>query len=963
MLFQINPDPQALKELPQLLAAESQRQRVRLKEHLGAEDFDALSAISGFDYVLGLSDFIAGTLFSYPGSCRKYLGAGALERPLSVPFVRDEVHKLILPGLSDAELKKRLRMIRRCLLSLVAWRDLTGRASLEEVLSTTSAIAEIIVLRTMQVVRAALARLFGDALTEEGESLPLLVLGMGKLGGEELNFSSDLDLIFVYPHEGETRGGARSTSFKDFFSQQVRHLANLLADNTADSFCYRIDLRLRPFGDAGALVNSFDALSDYYETQGRTWERYAMVKARLLGGDEAYGHWAGDLNDLLRPFVYRRYLDYGAVESLRKIKLLIESEARRRHLEHNFKLGPGGIREVEFIAQVFQLMRGGRICELRSRSLRQTLKTLGELELLPDRVCEMLDTCYVYLRRLENAVQEFSDRQTQDLPSAEREQQRLLLAMNHTGDYASLLSEIATVMQAVHGEFVAIFASDRNDELADAQYELWDNSADDKEQAALLSEVLPKEGVREALAVEIVRLRSQLARMPVGKVGRETLRNLMPTVINMVCKDQEPATLFVKVGRLIETVALRTTYLQLLNDNRQVLERFVQLLKENALASELITAHPILLDELLVPQYFNSPPSADEFLQMLQERLLRLDPDDLELQMEELRLFKKMMILRVAMSDKSERLPLMKISDCLTWLAEALIRELCLLSWKQCEERYGAPPGCFISDPGMVVIAYGKLGGIELGYKSDLDIVFIRSDDEGQTVGDKAVPCAMFYQRLVQRLLHLSSTRTIGGVLYDLDVRLRPDGDSGLLITSMAAYAEYQRKRAWTLEHQALVRARPIAGSSGLRERFLQLREQVLRTPRDPDKLREDVLKMRAKMRESLDRGKNGLYDLKHSRGGMVDIEFIAQYLVLREAPSHPDMVLWSDNVRIFEECSRLGIISAATCTQLKEAYLAIRGLYHRISLADLPRVVAAADRPAQCADVERIWQEVFALP
>ena len=442
----------------------------------------------------------------------------------------------------------------------------------------------------------------------------------------------------------------------------------------------------------------------------------------------------------------------------------------------------------------------------------------------------------------------------------------------------------------------------------------------------------------------------------------------MPKIIRAVTKYKNAAALFNKVALLLEKVALRTTYLQLLLENNGTREKLLSLLNGNNFAGALISAHPILLDELIAPRYFKMPPHPDEYLAWLNERLLRIDPDDLEEQMEELRLFKKTMVLRIAMSDQSQSLPLMKISDSLTWLAEAILREISMLAWRQTVQKYGAPRDRNFQDPGFAIIAYGKLGGIELGYKSDLDMVFIREVSDELTAGvpnaegeiTNSVPAAMFYQRFVQRFMHLCTTRMSGGVLYDLDMRLRPDGDSGVLMTDLDAYDNYQKNRAWTWEHQALVRARAVAGSAKVIEGFNKIRDEVLRTPRDEQQLSDDVYAMRMKMRNYLDRSSDKLFDLKQGRGGMVDIEFIAQYLLLREAPRHKDMVLWSDNVRIFDECARLGILTEETTATLKNAYLAIRECYHRVSLADLPRIVALEDRPKACDDVVVIFDRIF---
>ncbi len=988
IMFPIIPDPKHLYPLTPELAANAEREFSRLKSRFGEEKFVFFSSRPEFKSVLALSDFIADTLYAYPDECLKLLKTGALDFPLyalpgSVPSqkvrpsedpddpIAKDVVTFLKADLHENDLKKKLRILRRTRLAMLAWRDLTGMAPLDEVFRTLTSYAEQIVLRTLDLVRASFKISLGDALEDDGTPVKLLCYGMGKLGGGELNFSSDIDLIFCFPHEGGTKGGRSQVSFTEFFSRIVQRTANLLSDRTADSFCYRIDLRLRPFGDAGAMVSSFEALSNYYETQGRTWERYALVKARLLGGPAHTGEDGEELISMLKPFVFRRYLDYGAVESLRKLKRLIESEVRRRSLNGNFKLGKGGIREIEFVAQVFQLMRGGRIPELRARNLRTVLGRLSDLKLMPEEVSELLDECYCYLRRIENCLQELSDRQTQTLPATKRDQDRLLIALNRDpneeGAWEKFVSELETVTSAVHGEFIKVVSSEEAQESADekaseAFSDLISSDCTREDLLPLFEEKLQNPSEASKLCDEVILLQHTLSRMPVGPVGRETLQKLMPRLLAAVCGLENCAAVFKKLGKLVSTIALRTPYLQLLRDNAQVLKRVVSIISENAFATDLITAHPILLDELIMPQYFSAPPSPDEFLAALKERMLRIEEDDLEQQMEEMRLFKKLTVFRVSLSDKAGRLPLMKISDCLTFLAEACVRECLQLAWRYTVKQYGAPKNTDAADPGLAVIAYGKLGGIELGYKSDLDMVFIREENDGDTEGEKSVPCLTFYQRLTQKLLHFSTTRTQGGVLYDMDMRLRPDGDSGLLITDVKGYEDYQLRRAWTWEHQALVRARPIAGSKKVCERFEKIRDEVLRQKRDPEKLRSDVLSMRKKMMDNLDRGNDKLFDLKQSCGGIVDIEFLAQYLLLREAPLHKDMVLWTDNVRILEECARLSIISHEDCDALCRAYIVLRGWYHKLSLADLKRILPRSETPKECLDVVKIWNRIFRL-
>lgn len=988
------------REFPEILKEEAQRAFERVKARMSVEELTLFNSRDDFMEVLGLSDFISSALAAYPSECAALLKRGDLDTPACERKcdrgdpVEDDVSSFINGPVVIPSLKKRLRIFRRTRLAMLAWRDLTGRADLDEVFKTLSATAEALVLRTLDLTRQSFNIAFGDAIDDDGKPMPLLTFGMGKLGGEELNFSSDLDLIFCYPHDGETTGGRASISFREFFQRIVTTAANLLSDMTSDSFCYRIDLRLRPFGDAGALVSSFDALSNYYETQGRTWERYALVKARLLGDEKRNGPYADELISMLRPFVYRRYLDYGAVESLRKLKHMIESEVRRRNLLDNFKLGKGGIREIEFIAQVFELMRGGRIPKLRERNLRTTLRVLSEQRLLPDNVCLMLDKSYVFLRHLENALQEQSDRQTQTLPENKRDRARLMWAMGYSADgdqdWEVFLKDVRKVTSDVHEEFrKVIFAESeerdedtvKNDPLYDMlsdpatppedlasviepELKVWEGRSDPKSDQNRVIDSAAVSKCAGELATECQKLTSTLSRMPVGPVGRDTISLLLPKAVRAVCRSTTAPTAavhaFSALSALIITVATRTTYLQLLNDNGAVLTRLIELINENAFATDLVTAHPILLDELLIPQYFKAPPSTADFISWLQERLLRIDPDDLEQQMEELRLFKKIMVFRVSMSDKSGQLPLMKVSDCLTFLAEAIVKQVLAIAWRYTASSYGVPEGTSASDPGLAIIGYGKLGGIELGYKSDLDMVFIRAVNDGDTIGDRSVPCFTFYQRLVQKFIHICTTRTQGGVLYDLDMRLRPDGDSGLLITDVNGYSDYQRKRAWTWEHQALVRARPVAGSPKVIKEFSAIRDSVLRTPRDPQKLREDVISMRKKMRDHLDRGNDSLFDLKQGRGGMVDIEFIAQYLLLKEAPFHKDMALWSDNVRILDECARLKIMSEADAMALKAAYIAIRRWYHALSLADLKRILPKDQTPPECADVIKIWDKLL---
>ena len=955
------PDPVQPRPLPEAVLEDGRRRLERLEQVAAPEDMAVFAARGELLDVLALSEFIAAVMTQYPRECAQLLRAGALDDPHFGADPGPAVRAELSPSLPEREFMRRLRRLRRTRMVVIAWRDLTGRCDIGEVFASLTALAEQLVLRAVEAARLALQRALGEARDEQGRPLPLMVLGMGKLGGGELNFSSDIDLIVVYPHDGDTAGGMRSVSHQEYFTRVTQRVVRLLAEKTADGIGYRIDLRLRPFGDSGPLVSNFEALSIYYETQGRTWERYALVKTRILGGADACAPYGAELMELLRPFVYRRYLDFGAIESLRKLKSLIEAELRRRRLVGNFKLGRGGIREIEFIAQVFALMRGGRQGELAERSLLRALEALGRLGLLPEEECMALQRCYLFLRRLENAVQEFADAQTQSLPTDECGQQRLAWVMNQDS-YAALQERLQQVMDYVHSCFSSIINNGGEDDGGDSAEGalLWDARLEGEELCEALRPLLTDPSQAVELAAQLTALRVALGHQPVGPVGRETLARLMPHLIALVCAREGAVQLFRGLARLLERIATRTTYLQLLQENRLVRQRLIRILAENAFASDLICSHPILLDELIAPQYFTSPPARAEYEAWLREQMLRVEPGDLEEQMEMLRLFRQTMTLRIAMSDQAGTLPLMQVSDCLTFLAEALLATVTGLAWDYTADKFGCPPDTSRSDPGMAIIAYGKLGGLELGYKSDLDMVVIRAPGESSTLGPISVSSSVFYQRLVQRMMHLCITRMAGGALYDMDVRLRPDGDSGLLVTDSAAFDDYQSRRAWTWEHQALVRARAIYGSPQVIRDFEATRERILRRPRDPAQLRDDVAEMRERMRAHHDHSDKTHFDLKQGRGAMIDIEFIAQYLILREAPRCPEMVLWTDDARIFEECGRLGILSDSDCSTLCEAYLEVRGLHHRRSLAELPRVVPQALRPEACCGAAAIWERLL---
>jgi glutamate-ammonia-ligase adenylyltransferase len=790
--------------------------------------------------------------------------------------------------------------------------------------------------------------------------MQLLVLGMGKLGGGELTFSSDIDLVFLFPEHGET-AGPRPLSYEEFFARLGKRVAQLLGTVTAEGFVYRVDLRLRPFGESGPVAVSYDAFEDYLQQHGRDWERYAYVKARpVYGGagfDELY-------RNVLRPFVYRRYLDFSVFESLREMKDLIAREVARRELAGHIKLGPGGIREIEFIVQAFQLIRGGGNPRLQTRSLLEALPLLAGQKLLSaEAVAELADS-YRYLRRLENRLQEWNDEQTHELPREERPRARLALAMEHDG-WPALEAEIARHRDRVSAQFRrTVFAPaqpEAGDELNGDLVRILEAEFDDTRRAEALEGI----GLRAKAAVleQLNRLRDSAYYRRLDETGRRRLQTLLPRLLRAIAGRADEATALGRVLQVIERIGGRTVYLALLNENPAARQRFIELCAHSQFLTDQIAAFPLLLDELLDERLFLATPTREELTQELQARMADASAEEPEQQVEMLRQFQRAAMFRVAVPDLTGRLPLMKVSDRLTDIAELIVAVALELSWTQIVARHGAP--CCGADEsplvpcGMIVVAYGKFGGIELGYGSDLDLVFLH-DSRGavqRTTGPVVVENSVFFLRLVQRLVHLLTFHSSAGRLYEVDTRLRPSGKGGLLVQSIDGFGEYQRTEAWTWEHQALLRARAVAGAPALKSRFEALRCDLLRHAVHRDRLRDDVRSMRERMRAELSRSGPGEFDLKQGLGGITDIEFLAQYWTLRWAERYPELVTFSDNIRQLESLASADLVPQATVDVLTHAYRAYRQRMHHLSLEAASNVVPDRDFAGMREQVEAIWR------
>ncbi|MGD8912000.1 MAG: bifunctional [glutamate--ammonia ligase]-adenylyl-L-tyrosine phosphorylase/[glutamate--ammonia-ligase] adenylyltransferase [Candidatus Thiodiazotropha sp.] len=860
----------------------------------------------------------------------------------------------ILQSVNDEEgLSVALRNFRRRQMVRIIWRDLARLAPLDETLEDLSALADSCIDWALRKLYVWLSDQMGTPRNEQGEAQPLVVLGMGKLGARELNLSSDIDLIFAYPEAGHT-DGVRQLTNEQFFIRLCQRLVQVLDNHTGDGFVFRVDTRLRPFGSVGPLAMSFAAMESYYGSQGREWERYAMIKARVVAGDQ---HAGDELMALLRPFVYRRYLDFGAIESLREMKQLISNELHKKGMEANIKLGPGGIREIEFIGQAFQLIRGGRDKALQIRPILLVLQCLQERGLLPQYTVQELSEAYRYLRLVENRLQAWQDRQTHLLPDDEAGRLRLARSMGYTS-WDAFFSQLEHYRRRVQEQFDMVFAAPQtsSDEESQPLTGVWHDSVDQEQAITALETVGFKRG--EAALQQLYTFRGSHAYRRLSTKGRERLDQLMPLLLEAVGRSEWADDALHRVIGLLEAITQRTAYIALLVENPLVLSQLVKLTAVSPWVANMLTRHPILLDELLDPRRLYSPLKRDELSVELADQLSRIDEDDLESQMELLRLFAQSNRLRVAAADIAEQIPLMVVSDYLTWIAESVIEQVIRLTYRELVRRHGRPPGLAQDETGFAVVGYGKLGGIELGFGSDLDMVFLHgcADRNAFTDGDKPVSVDVFYARMAQRFIHIMTTRTPSGILYDVDMRLRPNGNSGMMVSSLETFETYQHNSAWTWEHQALVRARVVAGDKRVQDRFEAVRRAVLSKKRDPAQLQAEVVDMREKMRVNLDKSHQDRFDLKQGTGGIVDIEFMVQYTVLQWAHDYPDLLVWTDNIRLLETMSKLGLLNDYAAERMMGIYKVLRAAYHRSALQDLPALIEGEKLTDERALVQDIW-------
>lgn len=932
------------------------------KSSLSEQESSALSSlveahVDDINKAFALSDFIARTAQRYPLQFMHILPDLVAKHEHDGQHQSDYLEPLkeLLANVADeATLHATLRQFRHMKMLSIAWRDLVYKANIEHSLVSVSHLADALINSANTWLYAKACERYGKpscVQLENGtaEQQTLLVIGMGKLGGHELNFSSDIDLIFVYPESGETDHPRKPVDHQTFFTRLAQKLIAALHQITVDGQVYRVDMRLRPLGDSGPIVVSMPAFESYYLEQGREWERFAMQKARVINDESAL---SSELQHCISPFVYRKYLDFTTIESLRNMKQLIANEVARRNLTNNIKLGKGGIREVEFFIQSHQLIHAGRIPECQTKSILASFKSLLEHEfLVPELARELLES-YLYLRQIEHYLQSFDDKQTQTLPSEGIDDVRLRYLISDD------LEPIHWHMRRINTYFMSLIEeshdsddidNDEHKSLSQSYSDLWSLDLDEPEMTKIFLSVFQEElsdklVLAKKLSSQLSEFKLKCTKHAIGQRGQNTLNKLIPL---MLCEattyqdsnENKVNELFELIFGILLTIVGRTTYLDLLLENPAVRQRLITLSASSSWLAKQIKAFPLLLDELLHPAYLqpdqgNMASWHRDYEDELRMQLLRVEPEDVEAQMDALRYFKLTQQLRIAAADISGTLAVNNVSDKLTVLAEVLLKQVVDMAWMQMAQRYGSPQGYSLQNKGLGIIAYGKMGGVELGYGSDLDIVFIHDVPLSvMTHGKKQLSCSEFFVKVVQRVTHIFTTKTYLNDLYEIDLRLRPSGNSGLLISHIDSFANYQQKEAWTWEHQALVRARYVCGHESLGRTFADIRQRVLAKQRDKTELRKNVADMREKMRSHLDKSDEHNADLKQSSGGITDLEFITQYWVLMHGHEFPQLTQWSDNLRILDSLLSCAIITDTENKELQAAYLFIRRQLHILSL------------------------------
>ncbi|PIE42233.1 MAG: bifunctional [glutamate--ammonia ligase]-adenylyl-L-tyrosine phosphorylase/[glutamate--ammonia-ligase] adenylyltransferase [Gammaproteobacteria bacterium] len=864
----------------------------------------------------------------------------------------------LIDGKNEKELAKILRSFRIEQQVDLACRDILHQISVEDTLHCLSDLACACLDVTYHYVYDLLGKRYGFPLNATGQAQHLVIFGMGKLGGSELNFSSDIDLILAYPSKGETQGNVSGHKVIDnelFFHRLAQKLIYLLDNYDEHGFVYRVDMRLKPFGSVGTLCTTFAAMKRYYLEHGRNWERYALVKMRPVAGDITAGN---QLLDDIAPFIYQRQVDYEAVSSIDEMKSKIVANSHERALRDNLKLGEGGIREIEFLVQTFQMMYGGRIVELRTQSLLTALQTLRDKDLLSEKVTNMLRVNYLRLRKIENAIQYFRDQQTHDLPNKAEPRAALLVALA-IDDWLTLVDEVGRIRYEIFQLFKRVFAT--QDEGKQNIDEL---KLDEDYWLDLIYQTDITGESAEVIARDFVHFYRRMSQHDLGERYLIRLNWVLPQVIVALDGEPRPVKIAKHMLELLEAIAEESVYLSLLVEHPSVLKKIIRLFMHSSWMTKFLCKHPRVIDELIHENHEQTDPNAKQIHQELRHAISQCTNPQETIQ--KLMDFKNAMMFRTASADMQKKIRLMHVSDQLTWTAEGIIKAILKLAQKELIEKYGTPT-CEIDGKEKIaefgIIAYGKLGGLEMGYGSDLDLVFLHSSQGKNQVtnGQRSVDNHIFFTRLVGLFNNYITALTPSGKLYEVDIRLRPSGQSGLVVHSLNAFEQYQRNEAWTWEHQALVRARFIAGGKGIKKSFKKIRQRIITMPRDDQKLRQDVLSMREKIYQSFkNRPTKAFVHVKHERGGVTDIEFIVQYLLLKYTKKHRHLTRCSDNMRQLSALELFGVLRSADASELRNGYRKFRYWIHLQQLRGERAIAPVEQYYEEITAIRKIWKKVF---
>ncbi len=906
--------------------------------------------ISTLPTVFCCSEFVAHTCTRQPKFLLELTSAGDL---FSSDIRHNYINQLNTKTIqNEIELMKSLRQFRNKQMLRIAWRDLAGWSELDETLADLTALAESCIQFALHYLYQQACHKKGTPVLADGSKQGLVVLGMGKLGAGELNYSSDIDLIFAYQQEG-ILADRKETSYGEFFSRICRQLVKVLDEITADGFVFRTDIRLRPFGDSGPVIMTFDGLENYYQTQAREWERYAMVKVRPVAGDKQGGE---QFMAMIKPFVYRRYLDYGAFEELRSLKQQITQELQRKDRMDNVKLGPGGIREIEFIGQAFQLIRGGQDSCLQDRRIQIILALLGENNFISVKDSQQLLHAYRFLRKVENHIQEFQDRQTHDLPTSECDQTILAFSLGYQDWYCfkTALDQIRRQVQAV---FADVFSIQELDTPPQSSELIWTNHSDAEITLNQLAELGYSNPERIFSLLQQLRTSSAIKRLTAK--GAHTLDKLIPVILDKLAKEKNAEITLHRLCALFEAMAGRNVYLSLLAENNNALQQLITLISASSWIGEYLAKFPALFDELLDTRSLYDPLDKAALQKQITEYLAEIDPADIEQIMIGLRTFKQINVLRVAAADIMGVAPLKVVSDYLSYIADVILEQAVTIAWTLLAEKHGVPPDTSEEHMHFGILGFGKLGGMELSYSSDLDLIFIYdyAQQNALTNGKKEVSSAQFYARLGQRIRSLLNSQMLSGMAYEIDMRLRPNGDSGLLVTDLNSYESYLKKEAWTWEHQALVRGRFITGDTATQKKYAAIRGRVLCLARNANDLKQEVRGMREKMRASLDNSDQQIFNLKRGVGGITDIEFIVQFCILAWSEKHPELTQFTDNIRLLDSLAEQDLLSQEHAGILKHAYCVFRDRGHKETLQGNKALVMQGELVELRKQVVAIWK------